>query len=435
MEHKVGFISLGCAKNLVDSEQLMGMLDASNVTLVTNPHDADTIIINTCGFIDSSKAESIDTILEMAAYHKKLVVVGCLAERYLDDLKRTLPEVDLFVPIRDYDKLPLLLNELWNEKVIDHEFSYRHRLLSTLPFTAYLRISEGCNNCCTYCAIPIIRGPFRSRNLDEILKEAQILKDKGIKEVVVISQDTTRYGSDFSTPTTITHLLKELLKIKEFEYIRLLYLYPDEIDDELLYLIRDEPRLTPYFDLPIQHASDHMLSRMRRRGNQHFLRDLIQNRIRKIVPNAIIRTTIIVGFPGETDKDFQELLSFVKEMQFDHLGAFTYSREEGTASYNYSHQVSEKKKNERYNELMKIQKVISYHKNKALIGSEMRGIVIGYDQKHHRYLLRSGWNAPDDIDGKIYFTSLKEHQIGDITTVKITNCFGYDLEGEEIIIS
>lgn len=432
MQHKIGFVSLGCAKNLVDSEQIMGMLKDSNFEFVSSPEDADTIIINTCGFIDASKKESIQTILEMSQYGKKLVVVGCLVERYLDQLKKDLPEVDLFVPIRDYPRLDQLLNALWNEEAVQCKFSYQHRMMTTPSFTAYLRISEGCNNCCTYCAIPLIRGSFKSRPMDEILLEAKHLEEQGVKELVVISQDTTRYGSDLGNGTTIIDLLKELLKLKKIEYIRLLYLYPDEIDDDLLYLIRDEPRLTPYFDLPIQHASDDVLKAMHRRGNHDFLVDLIENRIRKIVPQAVIRTTIIVGFPGETETDFNILMDFIQKMQFDHLGAFLYSREENTASYSFKNQVPYQTKKKRYRILMQEQRKICYHKNKAWIGKEMVGLVVGKDEAHHRYLLRSGWNAPDDIDGAIYFTSSTPLALGDTVKVRIEACYGYDLEGIKV---
>lgn len=430
MKKKVGMVSLGCAKNWVDSEQILGMLQDSDYEIVTHPEEADAIIVNTCGFIESAKEESIQTILEMANFHKKLIVTGCLAERYLDDLKRELPEVDLFVPIRDYPRFPTLWKQLWEEEGTLCDFSYRHRLLGTPSFTAYLKISEGCNNCCTYCAIPLIRGHFQSRPYDEILWEANHLAEQGVKELVVISQDTTRYGSDFTPKKSICDLLRDLLKISSIEYIRLLYLYPDEIEDDLLQLIRDEPRLTPYFDLPIQHASSKILQAMHRRGDEKFLRDLIQNRIRKIVPNAILRTTIIVGFPGETEEDFEVLLRFVEEMQFDHLGAFLYSREEGTESYDYPNQVPLKVKKERYQRLMKLQKKISYRKNKKRIGSVMTGLVIQIDKKNHQYLLRSGFNAPDGIDGNIYFTSSRPLALGDKVQVKITQCYGYDLMGE-----
>lgn len=429
MSIKVGLISLGCAKNQVDSEQILGMLSDSGFEIVSSPYLSDVIIVNTCGFINSSKEESIDTILEMTKYKKKLVVVGCLVERYLDELKKEMPEVDLFIPIREYHLLKEKINSLFEDKSVLYEFSYKHRLPVTPPFTAYLRISEGCNNCCTYCAIPLIRGKFRSRPFDEIIEEARMLASRGIKEIVVISQDTTRYGSDFVQPKTITELLKAFLEIQEFEYIRLLYLYPDEIDDDLLYLISTEPRLTPYFDLPIQHASSKILHDMNRRGDKEFLIDLINNRIRKIVPTAIIRTTIIVGFPGETDEDFNELIDFIKLIKFDHLGAFTYSREEGTKSYDFNNQIDENVKETRYKQLMRVQRVISYNKNKMHIGKEMEGLVIG---KHRdgSYLLRSWWNAPDDIDGNIYFKSDLNFEVGQKVKVKITSCYEYDLEGE-----
>ena len=427
MSINIGLISLGCAKNQVDSEQILGMFNDSGFKIVNSVNEADVLIINTCGFIDSSKEESIDTIIEMSKYGKKLVVVGCLVERYLEDLKNELPEVDLFVPIREYHMLKDKINGLFENKKIEYDFSYRHRLTITPSFTAYLKISDGCNNRCTYCAIPLIRGAFKSRPLEELIEEAKMLKDRGIKELVVISQDTTRYGSDLFEKKTIVDLLKELLKIEEFDYIRLLYLYPDEITDELLHLINAEPRLTPYFDLPIQHASSNILHSMNRRGNKEFLLDLINNRIRKIVPNAILRTTIIVGFPGETESDFNELMEFVKEVKFDHLGAFTYSREEGTASYDFDNQIDEDIKVNRYNRLMKIQRVISYNNNKKHIGEIMEGLVVG-QSKDGTYLLRSGWNAPDNIDGNIYFKSSKALKLGQKVKVKVCACYGYDLD-------
>ena len=310
------------------------------------------------------------------------------------------------------------------------KFNPLNRVISTQPFTAYLRISEGCNNCCTYCAIPLIRGSFRSRPLEEIEIEATELEKNGVKEIVVISQDTTRYGTDIKDKNiNICDLLKMLLSHKGFLYIRLLYLYPDEISDDLLYLIGSEPRLTPYFDIPIQHSSTKVLESMHRRGNHDFLVDLFNNRVRKVVPNAILRTTFIVGFPGETDEDFNNLLDFIDLIKFDHLGAFTYSREEGTVSYDYKDQIDEDTKIERYEKLMKKQKVISYQKNKSHIGEVMEGLVVGYDNKNDLYLLRSGWNAPDDIDGKITFKSHRKLMLGEQVKVKITNAFVYDLDG------
>ena len=276
----------------------------------------------------------------------------------------------------------------------------------------------------------MIRGSFRSRPLEEIEIEATELEKNGVKEIVVISQDTTRYGTDIKDKNiNICDLLKMLLSHKGFLYIRLLYLYPDEISDDLLYLIGSEPRLTPYFDIPIQHSSTKVLESMHRRGDHDFLVDLFNNRVRKVVPNAILRTTFIVGFPGETDEDFNNLLDFIDLIKFDHLGAFTYSREEGTVSYDYKDQIDEDTKIERYEKLMKKQKVISYQKNKSHIGEVMEGLVVGYDNKNDLYLLRSGWNAPDDIDGKITFKSHRKLALGEQVKVKITNAFVYDLDG------
>ncbi|MCF0117327.1 MAG: 30S ribosomal protein S12 methylthiotransferase RimO [Bacilli bacterium] len=428
---KIGMVSLGCAKNLVDSEIVLGMLDNPRFEFVTLPEKADVIIVNTCGFIESSKQESINSILEMAGYNKKLVVIGCLVERYLEDLKKAIPEVDLFVPIKEYSTIDKQIENLIDENNVIEPFNPLKRVVSTQPYTAYLRISEGCNNRCTYCAIPIIRGGFKSRPFDEIIKEAHILKDRGVKELVVISQDTTRYGSDFKEKRTIVDLLNELLKIKEFDYIRLLYLYPDEISDELLYLIGKEPRLTPYFDVPIQHSSSKLLKSMNRRGNREFLLQLFR-KIRSIVPNAVLRTTLILGFPGETDEDFQDVLSFIEEVKFDHLGCFTYSREEDTVSYGFENQIEEDIKQKRYDILMKKQKLISYNLNKTHLGEVMEGLVVGHDEINNVYFLRSGWNAPDDIDGKISFKSANKLELGQKVKVKITNAFVYDLDGELI---
>lgn len=426
---KIGIISLGCAKNLVDSEEILGMLHSSNFQIVNNPNEADAIIVNTCGFINSSKQESIDTILEMSQYHKKLIVVGCLVERYLNELKEELPEVDLFVPIKDYGKIHEHLIKLFDGDEDIIPLCPTNRVLSTPPYTSYLRISDGCNNRCTFCAIPLIRGNFKSRSKEEILKEAEILSKKDIKELVVISQDTTRYGTDLENESIVT-LLKDLLKYPTFAYIRLLYLYPDEVSDELIELISKEERLTSYFDLPIQHINDRLLKNMNRRGDKKYIIELIK-KIRSHVPNAVLRTTLIVGFPGETEDDFEELLDFVKETKFDHLGAFTYSREEGTKSYDMGDQVEEIVKQDRLNRLMKVQRKISYELNKSRVGEIMHGIVT---KNNHdgTYDVRSGWNAPDDIDGRIILKSEKMLSIGDLIDIRIIDAFVYDLLAELI---
>ena len=426
---KVGLISLGCAKNLVDSEIILGMLDASKFECVNTIEESDVIIVNTCGFIEASKQESIENILEVINLGKKIVVTGCLTERYFEELKQSIPEVDLWVKISEYHKLNEKLEELLNIKNIE-PFNPFVRLLSTPKYMAYLRISEGCNNCCAYCAIPLIRGKFRSRPFDDLIKEANDLYNKGIKELVLISQDTTRYGSDFKEKRTIVELLREIEKIG-FYSIRLLYLYPDEITDELIEHIASSKVVKPYFDIPFQHSSNKVLKDMYRRGTKEDYQILI-DKIREKVPNPIIRTTYIVGFPGEDDEDFLDLVDFTTKNRFDHMGAFKYSREDNTPAYSFPLQVNEKIKELRLNKIMEVQKKISYQNNKARIGEIMEGIVIDYNKSSNVYMLRSSWNAPDDIDGNISFTSKEKLNIGDIVKVKITNAFVYDLFGEVV---
>ncbi len=425
---KVSLVSLGCSKNLVDSEMILSLMRRNKFEITLDVNEADVIIVNTCGFINASKQESINKIIEMGKLNKTLIVTGCLVKRYKEELEKELPEVDLFIGIDEYDKIAELIGNLLNKKALDGYLDLSKRVLSTSSYSAYLKISEGCNNCCTYCAIPLIRGRFRSVPLNDLIAQANMIKDQGVEELIVISQDTTRYGSDIGQYDIVT-LLKELLKIKEFKYIRLLYLYPDEISDELIELMGKEPRLTPYFDIPIQHASSKVLKAMNRRGDKELLTNLF-NKIKETVPNAILRTTLIVGFPGETDEDFNELVSFVKEMKFDHLGAFTYSREDGTKSFDFPDQVDEDIKIARYNEIMRIQKHISLMQNKKQLSTIHTGIVLSYDYESNTYSLRSHWNAPDDIDGDIIFTSEEPLQEGQIVNVKITSCDHYNLYGE-----
>lgn len=429
---KVGLVSLGCAKNLVDSEAILALMKNNDFEIVSSPSEADVIIVNTCGFIESSKQESINTILEMASYNALLVVTGCLVQRYKEELEKELPEVDLFVPIREYDKLGELISEKMKIKKMVGCFDFSSRVLSTPFYTAYLKISEGCNNRCTYCAIPLIRGSFVSYPLEILVNQAKDLASKGVKELVVISQDTTRYGSDFEGQniTTVT-LLKELLKIKEFSYIRLLYLYPDELSDELIELMGKEERLTPYFDLPIQHSSSKLLQSMNRRGDREFLLSLIK-KIRDKVPNAILRTTLIVGFPGETEEDIEDLKSFIQEVKFDHLGCFTYSLEEGTVSATFENQIDEETKQQRYESIMEIQAQISLENNKKRVGQTFKGIIIDYDEEHDDYLFRCAWNAPDDIDGNIYIKSEEPLEEGKEISVVIEDYDTYNLYGRII---
>ena len=424
---KIALISLGCAKNLVDSENILGLLLKNHYEIVNNKEEADILIINTCGFIEASKKESIDVILDNINKKQKVVVTGCLVNRYVDDLKKSIPEVDLWIPIRDYPRFTQLLATL-DKDITNYEgLNDDYRLVSTGTYSAYLKIGEGCSNCCTYCAIPLIRGPYVSRPYEDIIKEAKKLASEGYKELIVLEQDTTRYGLDLKEKKTIVDLLKGLLEIKELSFIRLLYLYPDEITDELTDLIAKEKRLTPYFDIPIQHSEDKILKAMNRRGNKAYLTNLFK-KIKTKIPNAVLRTTVMVGFPGETKQDFDNLLKFIEEVKFDHLGGFTYSKEEGTKSYDFPHQVRHATKQKRLDDLMALQQKISYDLNKRHIGEIMNGLVVGKENGY--YLLRSYWNAPDDVDGIILFSSKEELNEGDIVNVKIKESYVYDLYGE-----
>ena len=427
----IGIVSLGCAKNRVDTETIMYLFNRNDVIIVSDFNDADILLVNTCGFIDSSKQESIDTILELVEYNKILIVTGCLVERYKEELQKEIPEVDLWISIKDYPNFSKLLNNVIKNKIFKGELSNNLRLLSTPSYTAFLRISEGCNNLCTYCAIPLIRGSFRSYDFDELVLQSENLAREGVKELVIISQDTTRYGSDLKN-VDIVSLLNALLEIKEFEYIRLLYLYPDEITDELIELIGKEERLTPYFDIPIQHASSKVLKAMNRRGDEVFLRNLF-TKIRNKVPNAILRTTLIVGFPGETEEDFEILYNFVKDMKFDSLGTFTYSKEEGTKSYLFDNQVEEEIKIDRYNKIMELQSEISLNNNQNKIGEKSYGLIVGYDEEENAYLIRGRYNAPDDIDGNIYAYCEEELELGQKVKFEIIDASTYDLYAKIII--
>jgi ribosomal protein S12 methylthiotransferase len=427
--HTIGLVSLGCAKNLVDSEMILGMFKDGDYRFTDDPASADVIIVNTCGFIADAKKEAISTILEMAQYPGKLVVVGCFVERDLSELNESIPEVDLWVPLRDYPHLHEKIETLLGTKDIA-PLNPLKRVLSTPSYCAYLRLSEGCNNFCAFCAIPYIRGRFVSRPYKEIIEEAKNLRKSGIKEVSLVSQDTTRYGFDFKGgKPNIIDLLKEL-DTMGFYSIRLLYLYPDEIPDELISFVKTSNSVAHYFDVPIQCGSDDVLKKMNRHGTRKDIVDLFK-KIKGAMPEAILRTTLIAGFPGETEENHKETLALMDEIKFDHLGCFAYSREEGTAAYKLPGQIPEAKKKERRDEIMSAQRKISYERNKLLIGKTMEGIVTGYDPSKKTYTLRSYWNAPDDIDGNIYFSSVEPLKVGDIVKVKITSSFIYDLMGEK----
>ena len=429
MKKRVALVSLGCAKNLVDSEEMLAMFPPDRFDLTDDPSTADLILVNTCGFIQSAKEESIGAILKMAQYKKraKLVVTGCLATRYAEELRKEIPEADLIVPLKEYPELSKKLAALLGEEGI-LEMNPLRRVVSTSSYSAYLRISDGCNNFCTFCAIPRIRGRFVSRPYEEIMEEAKKLKEQGIKEISLISQDTTVYGIDRKEGKNIVSLLKDLESLG-FYSIRLLYLYPSEISDELIQTIAESKVIAHYFDIPVQCASDHLLKLMHRHADAKETILLFQ-KIKRMCPDAVLRTTLISGFPGENEDDQKLTLEFLDEVGFDKMGCFTYSREEGTPAYSYPDQVPEKLKKKRRDELMKKQALISYQKNKEKVGLEMEGLVIG--KQGDSYLLRSYWNAPDDIDGSILFKPKKDHKEGDNVRVKITSALVYDLQGEEI---
>lgn len=428
---KIALISLGCEKNLVDSESILGLFDQSKYQIVDNLNEADAIIINTCGFIVSAKEEAINTIFDCLEYQvngTKIIVTGCLVQRYYDDLVKQIPEVDLWVPIRDYYKIGELLENLFSDKFEHHCLSSLRRVISTLKHLAYVRISDGCNNCCAYCAIPLIRGKFKSRNPYEIIDEVNYLVKSGRSEICLISQDLTRFGSDLDG-WSLEKLLVELVKIPGDYVIRLLYLYPDEISDELINVVKENDRILNYFDIPIQHASNKLLKWMNRRGDKQFIRSLV-NKIRNEIPDAVIRTTIIVGFPHESKKDFDELIEFVKEMKFDHLGAFTYSKEEDTTSYNMSCQVSKKVKEERFNQLMEVQKYISLKQNEKYLNKTYKCVIESYDSETNQYIGRTYAYAPDDIDGAVIVYSSKELEISKTYDVTIVDVDFYDIIGK-----
>ena len=431
---KVGLISLGCAKNLVDSEMILGMAQKGGMEIVQSPEEADLIIVNTCGFIEDAKKESIATIKEMHGYHKKLIVAGCYAERYKVKLEREMPFIDRVVTLKDYPHFgDIISNVMHDDSLKFGPMDYQNRVLATSNVTPYLKLSDGCDNRCTYCAIPLIRGGFKSRPFDEVVKEAKLLVKNGAKELNLISQDTTRFGSDFNLErrSTLPELIRQISLIEGLIIVRVLYLYPDEITDELLLEIKNNPKVAKYFDIPIQHISSSVLKRMNRRGNKE---DLIQlfSKIRTMMPEAVLRTTLIVGFPGETEDDFEELKSFVHTQEFERLGVFAYSKEEDTPAYDFINQIPDDIKNKRLDQIMQIQKKIAARKNKAQIGKFHHTLIEAYDETSKFYYGRSYAFAPDDIDGYIVFQSKKQLSIGDDVMVKITSNYGYDLIGDAL---
>lgn len=417
---KIGFVSLGCSKNLVDTEMMIGYYKEKGYEIVNNSKEAEVIVINTCGFIESAKKEAIDTILEMAEYKrngncKKLIVTGCLVERYKDELEKEIPEVDLFVPIREYDK-------------IFEKLEYMNREISTGKNFAYLKIAEGCSNNCTYCAIPLIRGPYISRKFEDILEEAKKIEQKGIRELIVIAQDTTKYGIDLYGESKLPKLLKELCKL-DFKWIRFLYAYPETITDELIDVVKNNEKICNYFDIPIQHISDTVLKRMGRKTNGERIRNIIF-KIRNEIPDVVLRTSLIVGFPGETDEDVELLDEFVREAKFDRLGVFKYSLEDGTPAVKLNGHLSGKIKEERYEKIMETQQKVSSNRNQKMISKELECMIEDITEDGEYYIARSYMDVPNE-DGVEFIKNNKEHNIGDFVKAKVVSSMEYDLILEE----
>lgn len=441
MAIKVGMVSLGCSKNLVDSERMLYKLKQNGYELVTEPGLADIAVVNTCGFIKAAKEEAIETILELAALKadgtlKKIVITGCLTERYREEAAELFPEADAVIGIGNNKDIVDILNDVMNgERVVkfgsklDAEMT-GDRIISTLPFFTYLKIAEGCSNCCTYCAIPMIRGKYRSVPMEDVLAEAKKLAENGITELVVIAQDTSRYGEDLYGESKLPELLRELCKIDGLKWIRTLYCYPERITDELLDTIASEEKLVKYLEIPIQHCDKDILSAMNRWGSEEELEALFAH-IRSKIPDVILRTTLITGFPGETEEQFNALAEFVDRVGFDRLGCFPYSPEEGTKAAGFDNQVDEDVAAHRADIIMEQQLERSYDNNKKLMDAELEAVVEGYDRFGECFFGRTALDAPD-IDGKVFFTSENSLRIGDYVKIKITDTLDYDLIGEVI---
>lgn len=434
--YKLGIISLGCDKNRVDTEIILGKL-VDKFEITNDPKEADIIIVNTCGFIESSKQESINTILEMAEYKrmyncKVLIATGCLTQRYKEDLQNLMPEIDIILGVNDYDKIASVIEKFYNakEKILlcsDNDvINEGQRVITTGKNYAYVRISEGCNNNCTYCAIPKIRGPYRSRSMENIIKEVESLAKQGIEELILIGQDTTMYGIDIYGEKRLDKLINEISKVERIKWIRLLYAYPEEITDELIDEIANNPKVCKYIDMPIQHISNNILKRMGRRGNKEKIQSVI-NKLKTKVKDIALRTTFIVGFPGETDEDFKELLKFVEETKFTHMGVFKYSQEEGTAAAKMKELVSQDIMEKREEEIMLLQQEISLKNNIDKVGKVYSTLIEKIEDNY--FIGRTEHMAPE-IDGLIYVNINENIKIGSFIPVKVNEADEYDLKGE-----
>lgn len=446
---KIGVVSLGCPKNLVDSETMLGLIHEENYEITNDPSEAEIIIVNTCGFIESAKEESINTILQMAEYKKSgsckyIIVTGCLSQRYAEELFNELPEADAIAGVEVYDEIGTIIKRVMNgERFIMLERSkpdviytsketFLPRILTTPSYTAYLKIAEGCDNCCSYCAIPKIRGPYRSKPMEQVLKEAKALADNGVKELIVVAQDTTRYGEDLpGGKLLLADLLKELNKIESLKWIRVMYCYPNNFTDELIEIFASLDKVCKYVDLPLQHASNRLLASMNRYDTKEEVETLLA-KLRKRIPGIVIRTTFIVGFPGETDADFEELKEFVEQQRFENAGVFAYSQEEGTVAGAMPNQIPDEIKQERYHELMALQAQISEEIHKDTEGQTLEVLVEGIEEDGSGLHYGRSYREAPDIDGLVFIENPGDIKPGCFVKVNILQGFTYESVGERI---
>lgn len=438
---KIGMVSLGCPKNLVDSEVMLGLIREKQLEITNDPAEADLIIVNTCGFIESAKEESINTVLQMAEYKqngscKYLVMTGCLGQRYADELFESMPEVDAIVGTDSFTDIGWVIDQVMVGKRLKHlqkleskNVAMPPRMLTTPSYMAYLKIAEGCDNCCSYCIIPQLRGPYTSRPFAEVLAEAKALADSGIKELIVVAQDTTRYGEDTTGKLLLPQLLHDLNALEGIEWIRVMYLYPNNFTDELIEAFATLDKVCKYIDIPLQHASDRLLSSMNRYDTRAQVEELLE-KLRTRIPGITIRTTFIVGFPGETEKDFAELLDFVEKQRFENAGVFQYSQEEGTVAGAMENQIAPEIKENRYHELMALQAGISEDIHREREEAELEVLVEGFDEDNLAYG-RSTHEAPD-IDGTIFIENAEGLKVGDMVRVRILQGFTYEMVAERI---
>lgn len=446
---KIGVVSLGCPKNLVDSETMLGLIHEEKYEITNDPSEAEIIIVNTCGFIESAKEESINTILQMAEYKKSgsckyIIVTGCLSQRYAEELFSELPEADAIAGVEVYDEIGSIIKRVMNgERFIMLERSkpdviytsketFLPRILTTPSYTAYLKIAEGCDNCCSYCAIPKIRGPYRSKPMEQVLKEAKALADNGVKELIVVAQDTTRYGEDLpGGKLLLADLLKELNKIESLKWIRVMYCYPNNFTDELIETFASLDKVCKYVDLPLQHASNRLLASMNRYDTREEVETLLA-KLRKRIPGIVIRTTFIVGFPGETDADFEELKGFVEQQRFENAGVFAYSQEEGTVAGAMPNQIPDEIKQERYHELMALQAQISEEIHKDTEGQTLEVLVEGIEEDGSGLHYGRSYREAPDIDGLVFIENPGDIKPGCFVKVNILQGFTYESVGERI---